>query len=94
MNNDGEITWIRKEIVEYGWRCNMTDDDCDVMFYVKKIEIFISLKFVSIIVYTEFASKCSILNSDIYWSKNSIMEKCFLWFLPTLSQHYLFVSLI
>jgi hypothetical protein len=45
MSDDGVIMWIRKEIIEYGWRCNMTDDDCDVVFE-KKIEILLSIIFV------------------------------------------------
>lgn len=36
MSDDGVITWKREEIIEYGWRCNMKDDDCDVVFDVKK----------------------------------------------------------
>lgn len=35
--NDGVITKVKESYIEYGWRCNMTDDDCDVIFE-KKIE--------------------------------------------------------
>lgn len=58
MSDDGVVTWIRKEIIEYGWN----EDDCDVVFDIKKIEIIIILRFVSIIIHTDFALKCSILN--------------------------------
>ena len=32
MSENNVIEWTREVITEYGWRCNMTDDDCDVVF--------------------------------------------------------------
>lgn len=32
MSENNVITTTRELITEYGWRCNMKEDDCDIVF--------------------------------------------------------------